>query len=69
MNQEKQIQAMLSAKVVISKGDYINYLLANIIKENETLQHALESDKFHVVGKAAAMMEHHAEALRITLDA
>lgn len=69
MNKEKQIQAMLSTKVVLNKGEYIEYLLEKIIAENATMQHALESDKFHIVGKSAALIEEYAESLRITLDA
>ena len=69
MDREKKVQAMLSTKVVLSKGEYIQYLLSQIIAQNAVLQHALESDKFHIVGAAAALMEDYAEDLRIALDA
>ena len=69
MNKEKAIQAMLSPKVVLSKGEYIEYLLDRITVENATLQHAMESDKFHVVGASAALIQDHVDSLRIALDA
>lgn len=69
MDREKKVQAMLSTKVVLSKGEYIEYLLGQIVAQNSILQHALESDKFHIVGAAAALIEDHVEDLRITLDA
>lgn len=69
MDRQKRVEAMLSNKVVLSKMEYVNYLLAEIVNENSILQHALENDKFHVVGSAAARIEDHARDLRITLDA
>lgn len=69
MDREKKIQSMLSTKVVLSKGEYIDYLLGQIVEQNATLQNALENDKFHIVGSAAALIEDHVKDLRITLDA
>ena len=68
MDRQRKVEAILSTKVVMSKGEYIEYLLNTIIAENTTLQHALESDKFHVVGACAARMEDAAEDLKLALD-
>lgn len=69
MDREKRIQASLTPNVSINKADYINYLLDKIIGYNSTLQHAMESDKFHIVGAQAALMEEAAEDLKVVLDA
>lgn len=69
MDREKRVQAMMSTKVVLSKMEYVTYLLEKIIDENATLQNALENDKFHIVGASAARIEDYSRDLRIALDA
>lgn len=68
MDRQRKIDAMLSTKVVLSKAEYIQHLLSQISEHNANLQHALESDKFHIVGAAAALIDENVKDLHIALE-
>lgn len=68
MERAKIVNAVVSPKVVLSKGDYIKYLLEQIHERNQSLQNALENDKFHVVGREAGIIDEHVTDLRVLLD-
>lgn len=69
MDRKRKVDAILSTKVVLSKGEYINHLLNEIIKTTESLTNALENDKFHLVGRDAGIIEELSKDLKIAFDA
>ena len=68
MDRRRKVEAILSTRVVMSKGEYIQALVAEIVDQNATMQNAMENDKFHVMGACSAFIDNAVKDLQIALD-